>query len=228
MKLDKEQLQHISAFISKRGFTHYDLQLEIIDHVACKVEELMTANPSLSLDEAIGLTHGQFGPNGFSVFEDAMRTSLRKRYWQLFRNEMMHFFQPLYVPLVLGSVYLLYLAVRATNSPEAIFYCSWGLLIVSMIVDGALNYRKLRRYRSMLTMQMGGISFIITNVVFQVYNMLHQFINANGRLSPNVPYWVCAVFVTCIALYYPAMHKVQKAALDNCRELEEQYQLTVG
>lgn len=228
MKLDKEQLQHISAFISKRGFTHYDLQLEIIDHVACKVEELMTADPSLSLDEAIRLTHGQFGPNGFSVFEDAMKVSLRKRYWKLFYRELLSYLRPIYLPLVVGSVYLVYLLGKTIHNPDVAFFGSWGLYIVSMIVYSVLNYRKLRRYRSMLTMQMGGISFIATNVVFQVYNMAHQFMNTNTSVSSQVPYWVCAVFITCTVLYYLVIHKVQNIALDNCRELEEQYQLTVG
>lgn len=80
MKLNKEQLQQISAFISKRGFTYYDLQLEIIDHVACKVEELMTVDHTLRLDAAIQQTHDSFGVHGFSVFEDAMTQSLQKTY----------------------------------------------------------------------------------------------------------------------------------------------------
>ncbi|QKJ31444.1 hypothetical protein HQ865_17280 [Mucilaginibacter mali] len=72
------------------------------------------------------------------------------------------------------------------------------------------------------------LEFIALNVMFQIYNAGHQFMLSNNRLSANVIYWVCAVFISFSVLYYLAMHKVQNAALDNCRELEEQYQFTVG
>jgi hypothetical protein len=86
MTLSKSDLQKIREFISKRGFTEPDLQMEIVDHVACRVEVIMIADGKLDLQQAIELTHAEFGVMGFSVFEDGMRSTLQKRYWQVFKS----------------------------------------------------------------------------------------------------------------------------------------------
>jgi hypothetical protein len=86
MTLSKSDLQQIKDFISKRGFTEPDLQMEIIDHVACRAEALMSTDQNLSLQQAIKLTHAEFGVMGFSVFEDGMRSTLQKRYWRVFKS----------------------------------------------------------------------------------------------------------------------------------------------
>ncbi|MES2278347.1 MAG: hypothetical protein V4592_20110 [Bacteroidota bacterium] len=228
MKLSKEQISRIREFISKRGFTQYDLQLEIIDHVACKVEELMTADSSLSIDDAISLAHGQFGPMGFSVFEDAMRQSLQKRYWKLFRQTAMAYLNWKYLPLIGGLIYLVYWISLSISNPQIVFFCSWGLLMISMIIYGILNYRKQRRYRSMLTMQMGNTTIITTNILFQMYNMANSYMHAGKHTAMGVPGIVSGVFLSALIIYYLSMQHIQKVAIENCRELEEQYQLTVN
>lgn len=228
MKLNKEQLQQISAFISKRGFTHHDLKLEILDHMACKVEELMSADHSLTIDQAISKTHAQFGALGLSVFEDAMRDSLRKKYWRYFRENAASYFRPKYLPLVIGGALLIYLLAWKVHNVQTVFYTSWGILIVSMIADGLIKYQRLYRYRSMLTMQMGNISLITVSVLFQSCNIFQSMINRDNYNGSNIPYAICAVFMTTLVIYYLTMRRVQHLALNDCRELEEQYQLTVG
>ena len=81
MKLNKQQLERLRAFIRQRGFTAIDLQMEIIDHVACSIEEKLTRNPGMNFEQALQQTHAEFGIFGFSELEAAMAKSLREKYF---------------------------------------------------------------------------------------------------------------------------------------------------
>lgn len=104
MKLTPEQISQIKAFISNRGFTYPDVQLEIIDHVASRVEVLLTEKPQFDIDEAIRIAHGEFGIMGFSVFEDVMVSNLQKKYFKLFYTTFFSYFNWKYLPAMAAII----------------------------------------------------------------------------------------------------------------------------
>jgi hypothetical protein len=57
MKLSKDQITILKKLISYKGYPEIDLQYEILDHVACKVEVLLEENPKLALDDAFRKVH---------------------------------------------------------------------------------------------------------------------------------------------------------------------------
>lgn len=228
MKLNKEELAHIKEFISRRGFTYYDLQLEIIDHVACKVEELMTADDSLSLDAAINKAHSQFGVMGFSVIEDSMRSSLQKRYWKLYRQLFIEYLKPVYLPLIAGFTYLVYLLSKAINAPVAFFNSTW-IIVFMMLFGYAFNsYRDQRKYKHMLTFQLDGVVALALNVPIQLYNVLNIFHKESAQFNAGTVGIVIGLFLAFVAINFLILYEIQKSAIEKCRELEEQYMMTVG
>lgn len=78
MPLTKEQLSEIRDFIYSRGFTHIEVEMEILDHVATAAENKLEENPDKSLTKAIHEVHSSFGVLGFSVMEDEFNKSFRK------------------------------------------------------------------------------------------------------------------------------------------------------
>ncbi len=82
--LNKEELQRLREFIYKRGFRDEAVINEILDHFACKVEEQLSANPKLSLNEAMYNAHESFGVLGFYVIQANLDKSLRHRYKTLY------------------------------------------------------------------------------------------------------------------------------------------------
>lgn len=77
MKLTKEQIEQLKPMISKKGYPEIDLLYEILDHVACKVWELMGENPKLSLPDAFQKVHASFGIFGFSGFEESYKSMIQ-------------------------------------------------------------------------------------------------------------------------------------------------------
>jgi hypothetical protein len=95
MNLSPDQISALKKLISFKGYDEIDVQYEILDHVACRVEVLMEENPKLSLEEAFRKTHSEFGIFGFSDLADSYRKSIQKkfrtRYWGSLRGLLTSF-----------------------------------------------------------------------------------------------------------------------------------------
>lgn len=72
MKLTAEQLLYIRSFIRKKGYTEPDLLLEMLDHVACIVEEKMTTLPDINFENTLNSTYSDFGFGGFSKLAEGI------------------------------------------------------------------------------------------------------------------------------------------------------------
>lgn len=82
--LDADQLAVLKRYIKARGFRDPAVVIEILDHFACKVEELMIHHPSLALETAMQRAHASFGVAGFRpmvvAYEQELATEYKLRY----------------------------------------------------------------------------------------------------------------------------------------------------
>ncbi len=86
--LTPAELQQLKQFIISRSarFAEPVILLEILDRFACKTEELLTADPRLSFEEAMRKAHQSFGIKGFAPIAAACEQSIDQKYRQLFRK----------------------------------------------------------------------------------------------------------------------------------------------
>jgi hypothetical protein len=90
MTLTKEQIEIIKGLISKKGYQEIDVQYEILDHVACKIEDMIQENPQLSIEDAFSKVHASFGIFGFLELEEsyikAIYTKSNQYTWKALLN----------------------------------------------------------------------------------------------------------------------------------------------
>jgi len=99
--LTRDQLQQLMTFIESRGFKEPFVVMEILDHFACKVEEKLENNPSLSLEDAMHEAHADFGALGFSPISSTYYAYLKKKYKSIYNSERKKVFTSfLYMPLL--------------------------------------------------------------------------------------------------------------------------------
>jgi hypothetical protein len=223
MKLSKQDIGSIKAFVSKRGFTEPDLQMEIIDHVACHVEDLMEANAQLTLNDAISRVHAGFGAMGFSVFEDGMRSSLQRRYWHLFRQNLVAAINLKTIPLLLGTGYLLYIIFNGVRQPAFMFGATFILMLLVLVLNGFVNEFKFKRYNRMLTFRMGNAYLLMSSGAFQLYNVLFVQLKLYQRINEYYTGALWAAVILLVALMFYAVRQTQYHAVEVCRKLEEKY-----
>ncbi|MFB2120733.1 hypothetical protein [Parapedobacter sp. 2B3] len=225
MKLTSQQLDYIKGFISKRGFTALDLQMEIIDHVACRVEDLRSENPALPFEDAVAQTHREFGIFGFATLEEAMMKSLTQKYRNQFALEFKRWFSFPTIILVAGFAFLLFqlFFMVATNWLIGIFGFTYLVLAVGVT---AYQFKLKRRYRKMMIIQ-------VTNSFAFLPTILLQF---GGGLSEipqsDAPLWLQASLFTAIILLFSflfaSFFRVSRFAIRQCQEFEQRYPTVMG
>ncbi|MFC3417441.1 hypothetical protein [Algoriphagus hitonicola] len=164
MKLSKEQIKQLKKLISYKGYPEIDVQYEILDHVACNVEELLEENPSLNLEEAFRKVHASFGIFGFSGLEESYKKAIEKRMWTNYKQEIKRLLTSyrLLFPILLGL--LIYQTSILLEDPKA-----WVLLLAGFVLAGSAifiitywkKYQYLKNYAS----------FMGSTQVFQALNM---------------------------------------------------------
>ena len=84
VKLTPEQITLLKDFIRKRGFNDALQINEILDHFACKVEEVLTEDNTLNLKQAMQKAHNSFGVMGFHPIAEALGKGLSLKYKQIY------------------------------------------------------------------------------------------------------------------------------------------------
>lgn len=104
MKLTFDQVAEIKRFIESKGIKQLEVKNEILDHVACAVEDKMSANPSLSLPKAISEVHASFGIFGFLQMEESIQGRVLQQVNKYYYKQLWSFFSTwrIIYPILLG------------------------------------------------------------------------------------------------------------------------------
>lgn len=86
--LTDDQIQFLYTFCEKHYVRYYDLQVELVDHLANAVEEKMQQNSKLHFEQALNEVYKGFGVMGFApvISEklNALQKNVRKENWRMF------------------------------------------------------------------------------------------------------------------------------------------------
>ena len=90
MKLTNIQIQELYKFTRKHFVEHYDVQTELVDHLANDIESIWQETPNLSFEEARDKSFKKFGIFGFMDVIEAKQKQMNRRYrkilWRFFKE----------------------------------------------------------------------------------------------------------------------------------------------
>lgn len=176
--LTDEQIQHLFHFCEKHFVREYDVQIELVDHLANAVEEKMRNNKNLSFEKAVEEVHAGFGVLGFAGIVNARTQSLNSQLFKMKKKLFLSYFSwpkaSLTACLLLSLIYIgnllsdegVYYVMRAT-------YISLYLFCIFVIAQGGYHIRKQKR------------KLLLTDVG---YNQSFLFLFAGGFLGELMPY----------------------------------------
>lgn len=142
-KLTKEQIADLYAFTRKHYVVYYDLQTELVDHLANSIEAQWQQNEDLPFETALQIEFKKFGVFGFTEIVEKRQGAMAKRYYKIVGNHLLQFAGSLkMVALLLFTALLAFIAVIIPYGTSIIFYS--GLLIYSIvtIVIGIKAYKQ--------------------------------------------------------------------------------------
>jgi hypothetical protein len=123
MTLQKDQIECLFEFTRRHGVQYYDVQAELVDHLASQIEADMDANPALAFHAALDEAYTKFGPKGFKFIEDHRAEAVYVRYEALWSKEAKQW-------ATLKNLFLLFLIGLAGYLLGTVIDPSWRLHIV--------------------------------------------------------------------------------------------------
>lgn len=171
MKLSPDRITTLKKLISYKGYPEIDLQYEILDHVACKVEVLLEENPSLAIDDAFRKVHGEFGIFGFSDLAESYTKSIEKRYRRYFWEEfkMLFISYRIIFPIIVSFI-LYWLSINSKLFEKQVSLPLWGgmftIIAFVFIIDRYWTTNKsLKNY---VSYRSSANSFYFFNLMMQI------------------------------------------------------------
>ncbi|MEM6685995.1 MAG: hypothetical protein AAF617_09455 [Bacteroidota bacterium] len=230
VKLTKQQLQYIDAYLERSGITYWDVRTELLDHIASAVEEKMTTEHSSfeAALEAVSISFGNHMRNGYvlnsdnsawvsvGVFSDGegfkklqkeKRKQINKKYTKVFCKQLGHVLLSLrfYVEFVL--LLLLVYSVSMYNEKLAI---GAGMLYLFMPFVWMLYwYIKGEIPKKSLHLQVAALSLILWIDFYGfVPNMYEMF--ADKKFSFQLYVWSFVFLFPLIKTSFICYNNVRK------------------
>ena len=197
MKLTNQQIEQLFTFTRQHYVEYYDLQSELVDHLANAIEEQWKENPKCSFEEALGIEFKKFGVFGFMDVVEQRQMALSKTYngivWQLFKD----FCGVPKIVLTVAFTLLLFTFIKISLYKEWILVGFYIILVVFTFYEMFKN-RKTRKEKKKLNEKRWLFEEIINQygtfsaTIILPLNLLFQLINHGDYFLTN-DYWILGI-----------------------------------
>ncbi len=204
-KLSQEQIDNLFELCEFHNVRYYDVQIELVDHLASAIEALWEIHSEMPFEEAVFKVCGQFGvepyfqasyqsilpspfgikaveKSGFEAIKEAKEKELRRKYNRLQLNYIGEFFHLPKIILTLAITFALFFIFKFSNNDIMVSYCIQGFYILFLAIYLIFVYPKKFRL-SIVT----GKSFLLYE---QFRNMKRGAIGA-GLSFVNISPLIC-------------------------------------
>lgn len=142
MKLTPDQIERLYLFTRQHYVEWYDLQTELVDHLANAIEQQWQVNPKISFEDALQIEFKKFGVFGFMDVVEKRQLALQKRYSKLVWKHFKEFFTIPKIVITLFSTVLLFLIFRNYSQAEILITTLFMLVLITFWVSLFYQSRK--------------------------------------------------------------------------------------
>lgn len=141
MKLNEQQINQLYLFTRRHFVEWYDLQSELVDHLANSIEDRWKENPKLTFEEALELEFKKFGIFGFMDVVDERRRFLSKKYSRIIWKHYKEFFRLPKIILTVSSMYFLYFLSEKLQDSQYLYLSILAVIGVVFTVESRKIYK---------------------------------------------------------------------------------------
>jgi hypothetical protein len=144
MKISDNQITELYRFTREHFVLHYDVQTELVDHLANDIEQIWVEQPMLTFREAKTISFKKFGVFGFMDVVEKRQKVLGNKYWRIIWRFAKDWFQLPKIALTFLICFLLY-QIFTSNVSEYIFisiFFGYYLMCFVKIVQLKTTFKK--------------------------------------------------------------------------------------
>ncbi|WP_298418064.1 hypothetical protein [uncultured Kordia sp.] len=231
MKLSTTQIEQLYKFTRDHYVEHYDLQTELVDHLANGIEKRWENNPKLSFEDALNAEFKEFGIFGFSDIIEKHTSAISKRYLKIIFRFMREYIK---LPKIIGTlcaVSLLFYFIRYVSFSEwVIGFAYFGFFLYLTI----LTFKEKRKYntKAKKTGKRWKLEEMIYNTGygwFSVLNLFQIMYHLDVLISDNyIVQMLTAMILVFVMLFtYISVNVLPEKAEELLREAYPEYELSV-
>ncbi|SNR14000.1 hypothetical protein [Tenacibaculum jejuense] len=226
MKLTDTQIQDLYTFTRKHYVEYYDVQTELVDHLANDIEAIWEEKPELSFEKARDISFKKFGIYGFMDVVEEKQRQLSKRYLKIILRFVKEWFKLPKIILTACLVWLFY-EVQSFNHAFYIYATIYFCIISFEFIKMFQSRKKITRKQKttgkkwmleniILAQGVGNLALILFYMVdFSLPNN-HNFL----ELSQTNRVFCASILVLTIIIAHVTVHVIPNKAEEL---LEEQY-----
>ncbi len=200
-KLDEAQIETLYVFTRKHFVEWYDVQTELVDHLANGIEEQWQENPNITFDEALTKEFKKFGVFGFSEIVEQKTNALSKHYIKEVLTYLKEYFKLPKIIITSFSVWVVFKLMQLFEHKD--YFVIPMVLIVFCYV---IFYATKENLRIKKNFKKTGKKWLFENIYGQIGGFIHLFnigiyfpIISNSKAEWSVTSQF--IFSFCVVLY---------------------------
>ncbi len=198
--ITSEETKKLFEFCSQHFVYHYDMQVELVDHLASSIEEQWQKNQEIPFKNALFNTFKKFGIHGFSKIKEQKQKELTRKYNILLWKYLFEFFSWPKIVMTLAFTFVLTTALKIAENDLWVIVPYFGIITLFIfyyyvrIFPERYNISKINGKKFMLLEQLKRAQY--TSILF-VQIPLHLI---NFRNILNTPYLQNDIGIMAVSL----------------------------
>lgn len=145
-KISPSQIERLYQFTRAHFVEFYDVQTELVDHLANAIESHWEENPNDDFEMVLQQEFKKFGVFGFSDVVESRTKALNKKYNKLFLRTIANFFKVPRILLILLLVFIVYQLLSLSDGIVS-YFIYFALTAGASLSFMLFGYRKIKVYR---------------------------------------------------------------------------------
>ena len=231
MKLTEEHIKNLYKFTRQHYVYHYDVQTELVDHLANDIEKIWEAQPHLTFEEARDKSFKKFGVFGFMDVVEAKQKQMNKRYWKIILRFMKEWFVVPKIILTIG-VFCIFFFLLQVQYSEYIFL-STLLVLITLEMRIVYKIRKKQKEKEkkedkifLLEAMIGTTKNGYTGFTFvNLFNIIHLTKFNFSAISIHWIFLISIILTLLCILFYVSNYVLPQKAEELLQETYPEYKL---
>ena len=162
MKLTEKHIKELYKFTREHYVEHFDVQTELVDHLANDIEQISEENPSLSFEKARDTSFKKFGVFGFMNVVEAKQKQLGKRYHKIIWTLMKEWFTipKIIISALIFMFFYTFMSLNIDNNYLSILIIV--LALVNVVLAQKLSIKAKKRFKE------NRKKYLLEDIIFRV------------------------------------------------------------
>jgi hypothetical protein len=207
---------------------YYDLQTELVDHLANAIELEWESNPTLSFETLLNKEFKKFGVFGFMDVVEKKQMAMNKIYNKLVWGHFKTFFK---LPQIIGTLVSIFLVFQLLNSFAISHDIAAGLALL-LLISFWVGLIRMNKKRKKVAKE-NGKKWLLNEIIYgysslagMSYLPIQLFLNFENNSSQMMLFFMSLFIVSIVIIEYIIFFIIPSKAQDYLEKTYPEYQFS--